>query len=195
MPNATLLIEKAQNGDKRAFDELVNLWYTRIYNFAYKYFCDEDLAAEIAQNTFIAVYKNLGKLQNIERFKAWLYQIASNCCHEEQRRQKRKWTISWFRSSPDSEDETWEIPIEDERIFANPEAQFAQAELAEILQKALAKLPEEQRIVVIMKEYEGLKFTEIAEALQISENTAKSRLYYGLKALKKTLNHNLVHNA
>jgi RNA polymerase sigma-70 factor (ECF subfamily) len=192
MPNATLLIEKAQLGDKRAFDELVNLWYTRIYNFAYKYFSDEDLATEIAQRTFIAVFKNLGKLQNLDRFKAWLYQIASNCCHEEQRRQKRQWTISWFRSASNAEDETWEIPIEDERTFANPEAQFEQAELAEILQKALSKLPEEQRIVVIMKEYEGLKFIEIAEALQISENTAKSRLYYGLKALKKILNQDLV---
>jgi RNA polymerase sigma factor (sigma-70 family) len=69
----------------------------------------------------------------------------------------------------------------------NPERQFRQAELSDLLQQCMMELSDEQREVVIMKEYEGLKFREIAEALQISENTVKSRMYYGLDGLKKIL--------
>src|SRR5690606_30465743 len=69
----------------------------------------------------------------------------------------------------------------------NPERQYHHAEVSDILQRALMELSDEQREVVIMKEYEGLKFREIAEALNISENTAKSRMYYGLDGLKKIL--------
>ena len=69
----------------------------------------------------------------------------------------------------------------------NPERQLQQAELSDLLQKCLLEISDEQREVVIMKEYEGLKFREIAEALNISENTVKSRMYYGLDGLKKIL--------
>jgi RNA polymerase sigma-70 factor (ECF subfamily) len=185
-------IINAQNGDKRAFNDLVNHWYPKIYNFAYKYFAAEDLAEEVAQRTFIAVFQKLEQLKQPERFKAWLFQIAGNLCHEEQRRKKKKWTVSWLWSASGDEDESYELPLPDDRMHANPEAHFEQNELAELLQKALHKLPEEQRIIVIMKECEGFKFNEIAEILAISENTAKSRLYYGLKALKKILNPSMV---
>jgi RNA polymerase sigma-70 factor (ECF subfamily) len=79
---------------------------------------------------------------------------------------------------------TWEKSFERHQ---NPEKQLQQVELSDILQEALMELNEEQREVVIMKEYEGLKFREIAEVLNISENTAKSRMYYGLDGLKKIL--------
>ena len=71
--------------------------------------------------------------------------------------------------------------------FDNPESQLHRTELADILQQALSELNAEQREVVIMKEYEGLKFREIAEVLNISENTVKSRMYYGLEGLRKIL--------
>jgi RNA polymerase sigma-70 factor (ECF subfamily) len=73
-------------------------------------------------------------------------------------------------------------------IRSNPSKKLESQEITQMIQKAIQKLPEEQRLVLIMKEYQGMKFREIAESLEISENTAKSRLYYALKALKKTLN-------
>ena len=69
----------------------------------------------------------------------------------------------------------------------NPEEIYHNEELGDILKRLLMKLPEEQRVVIVMKQYEGLKFTEIAEILEQPINTIKSRLYYGLRALKKTL--------
>mgnify|MGYP001794323006 CR=1 FL=1 len=189
MVHDEVLISKARNGDEKAFNHLVNLWHNRIYNFAFKYFADHDMAMEITQSTFIAVYKNLKKLEQVDRFRSWLYRIASNKCHEEDRRNKRRWTVSLFKSSGKDEEDTtpWGKFEKDNNRFANPDQQYQKNELAQMLQRALKELSEEQRIVVIMKEYEGLKFREIADALNISENTAKSRLYYGLNALRKIL--------
>ena len=179
------LIEQAKRGDEQAFSKLVREWYPRIYNFGYKYFSDHDLAMEVTQRTFIAVHKNLSTLHAYSKFKGWLYRIAINFCHEEERKQKRKWVFPFlsFRKEDDNR-EPFEHVLGD---GATPERDFQQHEISSYLMKALDKLPEDQKLIVIMKEYEGLKFKEIAEALNISENTAKSRLYYGLKALKKTL--------
>lgn len=187
MVHNEMLVNKARNGDRQAFNHLVNLWNNRIYNFTYKYFNDHDLAMEATQRTFIAVYKNLKSLEQPARFRSWLYRIASNNCHEEERQHKRRWTVSLFKSSKKDEEMPWSKYEKDHNRFANPDQQYQKTELEEVLQRALKELSEEQRIVVIMKEYEGLKFKEIAQALDISENTAKSRMYYGLNALRKIL--------
>ena len=182
MNHSDALIKQAIKGDTDAQSKLVSLWYKRIYNFAYKYFSDHDLAMEIGQKTFISMYKNISKLKSQERFKPWLYRIATNYCHEESRRQsKRSGDIGV--NVDDSEIGSKEVS----GAFYNPERQFGRNELSELLLDALNVLSAEQREVVIMKEYEGLKFKEIAEVLDVSENTVKSRLYYGLAALKKIL--------
>jgi len=170
------LIEKSQKGDNHAFGKLVGLWFKRIYNFSLKYFGDHDLAMEVTQRTFIAVYKNINGLKDIKSYKFWLYRIALNQCNEEERRQKRKTWFSIFQN-----DDAQRV----EETAYHPEKEFHQKELEEILSNMLRRLPEEQKVVIIMKEYEGMKFREIADTLGISENTAKSRLYYGLKSLRK----------
>jgi len=172
------LVEKSQKGDNHAFGKLVGLWFKRIYNVTFKYFGNHDLAMEVTQRTFIAVYDHLGSLKDIRSFKYWIYKIAINQCHEEDRRQKRK---NWF--SIFLHDEANKI----EETHFNPEKDYQQKELEEVMNNLLKLLPEEQKTVIIMKEYEGLKFREIAETLGISENTAKSRLYYGLNGLKKMI--------
>jgi RNA polymerase sigma factor (sigma-70 family) len=186
MMHSDTLITKAQQGDQNAQGKLVQLWYKRIYNFGYKFFMDHDLAMEISQKTFISMCKNVGALQDTARFKSWLYKIAVNYCREEARKRKSNRSLSfdvvWNRDAEDSP--RWESSASRHH---NPERQFQQSELSEILQKALYELNDEQREVVIMKEYEGLKFREIAEALNISENTVKSRMYYGLDGLRKIL--------
>lgn len=179
------LIAQARKGNDLAFSRLVDDWYPRIYNYAYKYFSDHDMAMEAAQKTFIAVHRKLNQLQDASKFKGWLYRIATNYCHEEDRRNRHRWVMPFFQTGKEDRDQVQEHASDHRQD--NPEAQYGHHELADVLQLALAELPEEQRVVVIMKEYEGLKFREIAVALKISENTAKSRLYYGLKALRKIL--------
>ena len=186
MMHSETVIARAKQGDQNAQGKLVQLWYKRIYNFSYKFFMDHDLAMEVSQKTFISMCRNLAGLQDIARFKSWLYKIAVNYCREEARKKKGSRSLSfdvvWNREAEDSP--KWESSSQ---RYANPDSQYQQAELSDILQQALYELSEEQREVVIMKEYEGLKFREIAEVLNISENTVKSRMYYGLDGLKKIL--------
>jgi RNA polymerase sigma factor (sigma-70 family) len=179
-------IMRAKQGDQNAQGRLVQVWYKRIYNFSYKFFLDHDMAMEVTQKTFISMCKNMASLQEVSRFKPWLYKIAVNYCREEARRKKGNRSLSfdvvWNREAEESP--RWESSSQ---RFHNPESQYHQSELSDILQNALLQLSDEQREVVIMKEFEGFKFREIAEALNISENTVKSRMYYGLDGLKKIL--------
>lgn len=186
MPQTNFLVKAAQNGDVIALNQLVKQWQKRIYNFTLKYFGDHDLAMDVTQKTFISMSKNLSSLKDEGSFKPWIYRIASNYCHEEVRRQNRKWVLPFMKvqAKDDKEDIT--------NSFSNtktddPEKAYGNQELKIVLKKALATLPEEQRMVVIMKEYEGLKIREIADAMSISENTVKSRLYYALGSLKRLL--------
>ncbi|MDJ1498013.1 RNA polymerase sigma factor [Cytophagaceae bacterium DM2B3-1] len=178
-------IRQAQQGSQADFNRLVKYWYPRIYNFTYKYFADHDMAMDITQQTFITVHKNLSGLQSVEQFRSWLYRIATNCCHQESRRQKRKKMFSFSFWQRDSDNDK-EISIDD-RWVAEADVETERTEAAEYVLKALHQLPAEQRVVVIMKEYEGLKFREIAAALDVSENTVKSRMYYGLENMRKQL--------
>src|SRR5215204_1835394 len=86
MMHSDSLIGKAKQGDQNAQGKLVQLWYKRIYNFSYKFFIDHDLAMEVAQKTFISMHRNLVNLQDMSRFRSWLYTIAVNYCREELRK-------------------------------------------------------------------------------------------------------------
>ncbi len=179
-----LLLLQARGGDRHAQGKLMQVWYKRIYNFSYKFFYDHDLAMEVSQRTFIAMHRNIAYLQDGTRFRSWLYTIAVNCCREELRKEKGRKSVSLHDLMPGEAEDSHRWEASGTR-HENPEEVLRQNELSDLLQECLLLLSTEQREVVIMKEYEGLKFREIAEALNISENTVKSRMYYGLDALKK----------
>lgn len=184
MNHADRLILKAQSGDDDSFNKLVSLWYKRIYNYCYKYAGSHDLAMDITQNTFITVHEKINQLREVGSFRSWLYRIATNCCHEEMRKLRK---ISGYSlNDDDNETDNAHLQVRDD-TKNQPDSKLQQQETADMILDALQTLAEEQRMVVIMKEYEGLKFREIADALEISENTAKSRLYYGLKHLRSKL--------
>lgn len=185
MQHAETLIAQARSGDEAAFNKLVQLWYKRIYNMANKYFSDHDIAMEVTQRTFIAVHSRLNQLRDTTSFKPWLYRIAINQCHDEDRKLKAR----NLTSIDDSETVAYmEVSMRQANdVASQPEKKLLQKELKAQVSTCLQLLNVEQKEVVIMKEYEGLKFREIAEALDISENTAKSRLYYGLRTMRKHL--------
>ena len=186
MPQSDFLVKAAKQGDVIALNQLVKQWQKRIYNFAYKYFGDYDMAMDVTQKTFISMSKNLSSLKDEASFKPWLYRIASNYCHEEVRRQNKRWIFPFMKVQGKEDQQDISNTLSAHKSD-DPEKAFGNDELKNLLKKALATLPEEQRMVVIMKEYEGLKIREIAEAMDISENTVKSRLYYALGSLKKLL--------
>lgn len=183
MNHSDKIILQAQQGDRNAFNKLVSLWYKRIYNFAFKYFNDHDMASEVAQNSFIILFKSLKNLRDITKFKSWLYTIALNKCREEERRagNRSKLVVLGDESYQESE------RMVGEKEELRPDQQLMRKEASDLVLSALESISEEQREVIIMKEYEGLKFREIAEILEVSENTVKSRLYYGFSHLKKLI--------
>ncbi|GAB4229633.1 MAG: RNA polymerase sigma factor RpoE [Ekhidna sp.] len=186
MVNAELLIEKAGQGDQHAFNQLVSLWYKRIYNYVLKTSGDIEQAGDITQRTFIAVFKYLPKLKDNGSFKPWIYRIATNFCYEEGRKKVKVRTVP-FTVAKDNDEHGRIERGEAKGVMFNPERSYQQQELEHALFECLQVLPEEQRCVIVMKEYEGMKFHEIADALDTSENTIKTRLYRGLKVLKEEL--------
>ncbi|MEO9870533.1 RNA polymerase sigma factor [Ekhidna sp.] len=181
------LIKKAMTGDEQSFNQLVSLWYKRIYNYSLKHCSDESLASDITQRTFIAVFKSLKKLNDISRFKPWIYRIATNFCIEEGRKKSKSKTVPFTMNRSEDGDETVVEEGIAEGAFFNPEMSFRQQELERILFDCLDGLSSDQRSVIIMKEYEGMKFREIADVLNTSENTVKTWLYRGLRMLKQLL--------
>lgn len=170
------LVQDFLGGNHQAFNSLVGRWQNKIHHFAYRYFASSDDAAEITQKTFIKAYQKLDTLDDASKFSSWLYRIANNLCLDELKRAGRKNTTSFeaLKFAPQTE-------------TASPaDAALQRNEGLVLLHKALLQLPNDQRMVVIMKEYEGLTFSEIAEILNEPINTVKSRMYYGLKSLKKT---------
>src|SRR5690606_29567978 len=125
-------------------------------------------------------------LQDLGKSKAWLYKIAMNYCREEIRRRQtnRSTPVAKLWNVESEQSPRWEMS---RNRTDDPARQYQRNEVADILHAALMAINEDQRAVVIMKEYEGLKFREIAEVLNISENTVKSRMYYGLESLKRIL--------
>lgn len=160
-----------------AFNLLIERWHSRIHRFAYRFFADDDDANEITQKTFIKVYQKVNHLDKPANFSPWIYRVANNLCLDELKRAGRRKSSpleAWVEQATEVENET-------------PAAALETKDLGEWIQKALLTLPDEQRAVVILKEYEGLKFREIADILEEPVNTVKSRMYYGLKALRRVL--------
>lgn len=171
------LVKQAQTGDSDAFNELARRWQGKIHRFVYGFFGNADDAGEITQKTLIRVYRKVQDLDDPSRFPSWIYRIANNLCLDELKRAGRR------QFSPLNGKE--ELIADSEN--RTPAGQLESRELGELIQDALVLLPDDQRIVIVLKEYEGMKFREIADILDEPENTVKSRMYYGLKSLRSTL--------
>ncbi len=181
------LIDQFLHGDLHAFNTLVWRWQKPIYNFILRYIGDAEEAKDLCQKTFLQAYRHLKRLRDPARFKSWLYQISANLCRDEIKRRHRNHVYS-LEAMQESGDAKSAPPLEVQQDDPDhPERHLRRVELEGMLQRALQLIPEEQRVVVIMKEYQGLKFTEIAQALDAPLNTVKSRMYYGLSALRKVL--------
>ncbi len=180
------LIETFIAGHTSSFDQLVYRWQKKIFHFAYRYSGSTAAAQDICQETFVRAFKHLSNLQDRQRFAGWLYRIALNACLDHNKQAKRR-PLSLEELDSQARD-GHALPHELRSTEEDhPDHLVQQRELADQIRHALAQLPEEQRLVVIMKQYQELKFTEIAEILQEPVNTVKTRMYSGLAALRKSL--------
>lgn len=173
------LVEACQAGEASAFDVLVGRWEDRIRGAAYRFLGSEDEARDVAQEAFLKAYRGLAGFKREARFSSWLYQIATNLCRDRLRRRKARPQVSL-----EALEEAGPVIVETrpgahERLLARDQA--------ERVRRAIDALPEEQREVLILKEYQELTFLEIAQALELPVSTVKTRLYRGLVQLRLRL--------
>lgn len=169
------LIRHFLNGHEPSFSALMRRRQDTVYALAYRLLGDADAAADITQRVFIKVYERLPTLRDADGFVAWLIRITRNQCLDELKTKHRAIMRPW---DPDAHADQ---AATDERTDSHADA----GSRNRLLEAALQRIPPEQREVVVMKELHQLTFPEIAAILDLPENTVKSRLYYGLKALSK----------
>ncbi|MDO9277620.1 MAG: RNA polymerase sigma factor RpoE [Polaromonas sp.] len=177
-----LLVERAVAGDQKAFELLVIKYERRIQRLIGRMVRDVDLVEDIAQETFIRVYRALAQFRGDAQFYTWLYRIAVNTAKKFLMDLKRNPTVSenFFKSADD--DET--SPVENELTSPEtPEAVLASKEIAEMVNAAMDALPEELRQAITLREIEGLTYEEIADAMNCPIGTVRSRIFRAREAI------------
>jgi RNA polymerase sigma-70 factor (ECF subfamily) len=168
-------------GDLDSFNQLVLRWERPIYALAYRVIGREEDARDVCQETFLRAFRALGGFKGQAKFSSWLYRITLNLCRDWIRRQRRQ-PVAQAPEGVDLLDLATETtPAE------SIEDLVARRELSHAVQLAMATLPEEQRTAIILKEYHGLTFQEIADLLDCPLSTVKTLLYQGLTVLRRQL--------
>lgn len=175
------LVALAQAGDVDSFNHLVRRWERPIFALAYRTLGREEDARDIAQEAFLRAYRALPGFKGDAKFSSWLYRIALNLCRDWMRRARRHPLIDV------PEGVEVEALAAERRDVATVEDLAARSELSAAVAQAMALLPAEQRTAIVLKEYQGLTFQEIADVMNCPLSTAKTRLYQGLVLLRKHL--------
>ncbi|MCD8256788.1 MAG: RNA polymerase sigma factor [Oscillospiraceae bacterium] len=173
------LLAKARRGDTAAFEAIVLEYERPLYALALHRMGNAQDAADAVQETFLKAYLSLSSFRGEGRLRAWLCRIAQNECTDLLR--KRRDTVSLTR-----EDETGaETELADPRT--DPAALLEQKETASAIRAALGRIPEEQRVPLLLREYGGLNYQEISAALSVEPNTVKTRIFRARQKLRAFL--------
>jgi RNA polymerase sigma-70 factor (ECF subfamily) len=175
------LVARSMGGDLDSFNQLVLRWERPIYALAYRVIGREEDARDVAQETFLRAFRALGGFKGQAKFSSWLYRITLNLCRDWIRRERR----APIAPVPEGVD-LIELASEAEPA-ETIEDLVSRRELGRAVARAMAMLPDEQRTAIVLKEYHGLTFQEIAELLDCPLSTVKTRLYQGLTVLRRQL--------
>ena len=175
------LVARSIRGDPESFNELILRWERPIYALAYRTIGREEDARDVCQETFLRAFRALPAFRGQAQFSSWLYRIALNLCRDWIRRERRTPIVE----APADVDmiELAEAAEPSESI----EDVIARKDLVRAVERVMARLPEEQRTAIVLKEYHGLTFQEIADMQDCPLSTVKTRLYQGLSVLRRQL--------
>jgi len=176
----TDLSPRAAGGDASAFQALVERHRTMVYRVAYQFAGNHHDAEDIAQEVFIKVYRSLDRFRQDAQLTSWIYRIVMNACIDHQRRHRLGTNVA---AGDEAEYRMLNAPEE----TPGPEARTYAGELGEVLQLEIGRLPKGQRIVFVMRHYQGMKLGEIAAALGLAEGTVKRQLHAAVHRLREAL--------
>jgi len=175
------LVAKSVGGDAESFNELILRWERPIYVLAYRTIGREEDARDVCQETFLRAFRALPGFRGQAKFSSWLYRIALNLCRDWMRRERRAPTVQ----APEG------VDLLDLAVAGEPsesiEDMVVRKDLARAVERVMARLPEEQRTAIVLKEFHGLTFREIADVVGCPLSTVKTRLYQGLSVLRREL--------
>lgn len=177
------LVLRVQQGDKSAYDLLVIKYQHRIIQLVNRYIKDPSDAQDVAQEAFIKAYRALGNFRGESAFYTWLYRIAINTA--------KNYLMSRSRRNADAQVDI----LDAEQIekapqlqgMETPERQLLNEEIVETIKTAIAKLPEEMRVAIMLREFEGMSYEEIAEAMDCPVGTVRSRIFRAREAIDSKL--------
>ena len=178
------LMEAVRDGDERAFELLMNKYKNPITNYISRIVREHDRARDLAQETFIKVFRFAGRYRPGASFSTWLYRIATNTSIEELRRRKR-WAARFVDFSRPEVHE--QVLAGAPARGANPDGALLRKETAARVRRALYSLPVKYRFPVVLRDLQGLSYQEVAEVTRLPLNTVKTRLNRGRLLLKEKL--------
>lgn len=184
MPHEFVLIERAKDGDKEAFEALIINYERLIYNIIYRMMGNQEDTYDLSQETFIKVYTKIHQFDGTSKFSTWIFRIATNTCLDELRRRKGK---EIFSIDKELEGEEGKIYIQQEDKNENIEQKIEAKEKAMIIQQVLNEINETNKQALVLRDIQQLPYEEIAKILDISLGTVKSRISRGRQQVKKIL--------
>jgi RNA polymerase sigma-70 factor (ECF subfamily) len=179
------ILQRAKEGDRKAFEEIYNLYHRRIYNAAYGMMGDPDDAQDVTQDTFIRLHDALPTLRADEAFSTYIYRIALNLCRDRARRKKRVRFQSM--DTPRAGEEGDVEPMEFPDTGKLPEEQMTGDELQSRVREAVLTLSDDHKAVIVMHHFQGMEVNDIARILKVPSGTVKSRLARGRDQLHRKL--------
>ena len=180
------LVLQAQAGNQEVWTELYEIGYKGIHFIAMDFMKNPDDAMDAEQEAVIKIYNNISKLEEPDKFLSWTRQITTNTCKDILRRH-RDYTFSETEDAAGLADDDMELQIEDLNVEFKPDEQMDIKETSRIIREMMEELPDEQRVTLDLLYGSELSVKEIAEALDCSENTVKSRLRYGRNAMEEKI--------
>lgn len=180
------LLTRLRGGDRSVFELLVRRYERELFGYLRRYLGDDDLADDVFQNTFVAVYRKIGQYEPGRPARPWLYAIATNQAIDSLRRQNRRG--AGRAESPTAADDDGEVRSLFELLPTPGDSPIEEADRAEqrqLVRAAVARLPDILRQVVILAYFQGLKYKEVADVLGIPVGTVKSRLHAALTRLSE----------
>ena len=182
-PDVILLLD-VQKGNTASFETLMHKYYARIFNFCRRMIGNHDIAEDLTQEVFVRIYKALPTYQPKSKFQTWIYTIAKNVSLNELRRLKR--SVVSLDIPVDGEDGEFQRQMVDRRS-PSPDARLIAEEKQKIIRDAINSLPDNQRLVVLLRRYENLSYADIAKTMECSLEAVKSLLSRARVNLKERL--------
>ncbi|MFA6357014.1 MAG: RNA polymerase sigma factor [Candidatus Omnitrophota bacterium] len=183
------IIRRAKNGERAAFDSLVDMHKEKAFALAFSFIGNAEDAKDVLQDAFVKAYVGIINFRGSSSFYTWFYRILVNQCKDFLRKKKAKSGV-FLDPLPASEEGGDNAP-EAVDLSPGPSQIALDKETRQIINEAISGLPERQKAVFMLKHIQGMKFNEIAETLDCSESTAKVHLFRAIRGLRCRLTKNL----